>query len=66
MTNEVTIRLVFFFGIFTLMAVWELVAPRRSLTTSKTVRWLGNLGITFFNSVVVRVVAPLLPVSMAL
>ena len=66
MTNEVTLRLAFFFGIFTLMAVWELVAPRRSLNTSKTVRWLSNLGITFLNPVVVRAVSPLLPVGMAL
>ena len=66
MTNEVMLRFAFFFGIFTLMAVWELVAPRRTLTTSKTVRWLSNLGITFLNPVVVRALSPLLPVGMAL
>ena len=66
MTNEVMLRFAFFFGIFTLMAVWEMVAPRRTLTTSKTVRWLSNLGITFLNPVVVRALSPLLPVGMAL
>jgi sterol desaturase/sphingolipid hydroxylase (fatty acid hydroxylase superfamily) len=66
MSNEVVIRLGFFFGIFALMAIWEVLAPRRSLTTSKTVRWFSNLGITFLNPVVVRLVSPIMPVSMAL
>ena len=34
--HEVTIRLGFFFGVFTIMAVWEIIAPRRALTVSKT------------------------------
>jgi sterol desaturase/sphingolipid hydroxylase (fatty acid hydroxylase superfamily) len=66
MHNETVIRLSFFFASFALMAVWELVSPRRTLTTSKTVRWVSNLGITFLNPVVVRIAAPLLPVGMAL
>jgi len=63
---EVAIRLGFFFGVFALIAIWEVLAPRRSLTTSKTVRWLSNLGITFLNPVVVRLVSPIMPVTMAL
>ena len=66
MSNEVVIRLGFFFGIFALMAAWELLAPRRFLNTSKTRRWLSNLGITFLNPVVVRLVSPIMPVGMAL
>ena len=66
MSNEVAIRLGFFFGIFALMAIWEVLAPRRSLTTSKTRRWLNNLSITFLNPVVVSLVSPIMPVSMAL
>lgn len=54
MANEVAIRLGFFFGIFIVMAIWELLAPRRALTVSKTVRWLNNLGLVFFNSLVIR------------
>jgi sterol desaturase/sphingolipid hydroxylase (fatty acid hydroxylase superfamily) len=64
--NEVAIRLVFFFGIFAIVAAWELVAPRRPLTTSKTVRWFSNLGITFLNPAVVRLVFPILAVGVAL
>jgi sterol desaturase/sphingolipid hydroxylase (fatty acid hydroxylase superfamily) len=66
MPHETVIRLSFFFGIFAVMAVWEFIAPRRILTTSKGVRWLSNLGITVLNPVVVRAVSPLLPVGMAL
>jgi sterol desaturase/sphingolipid hydroxylase (fatty acid hydroxylase superfamily) len=66
MHNETAIRLAFFFGIFCVMAAWELVAPRRPLTASKTIRWISNLGITVINPLVVRIASPLLPVAMAL
>jgi hypothetical protein len=39
MRNEIAIRIGFFLGIFALVAIWELLAPRRALTTSKTWRW---------------------------
>ena len=66
MSYEVVIRLGFFFGVFALIAIWEVLAPRRSLTTSKSVRWFSNLAITFLNPVVVRLVSPIMPVTMAL
>lgn len=66
MHNEVAIRLAFSLGIFALVATWELVAPRRPLTTSKTVRWFSNLGITFLNPAVVRLVFPILAGGVAL
>ncbi len=31
------------------VAIWELLAPRRTLTISKISRWISNLGITFLN-----------------
>lgn len=65
-TYEVAIRLGFFFGVFALIAIWEVLAPRRSLTTSKTMRWLSNLGIAFLNPVGVRLVTPIMPVTLAL
>ena len=63
--NEVTIRLVFFFGIFAVMAAWEIVAPRRALTVSKLVRWSNNLGLVFLNSFVVRLLFPAAAVGVA-
>ena len=64
--NEVTIRLGFFFGVFLLIAVWEVVFPRRPLTVSKMLRWYSNLGIVFLNSLVLRLAFPVLAVGMAM
>jgi len=65
MTNEMPIRLGFFFGVFGVMALWEMVSPRRRLQTSKAVRWANNLGLVFFNSFVLRLVFPAAAVGMA-
>jgi len=66
MSHEITIRLFFFFSIFIVIALWEHLAPRRALTTSKKSRWITNLAITFLNPAAVRLVFPILAVSMAL
>jgi len=63
---EMPIRLGFFFGILLLVALWELRAPRRPLTQPKSLRWLNNLGLTFFNSLVLRLLFPAAAVGMAL
>lgn len=63
--NEPLIRMGFFFGILLIMAGWELVAPRRPLTASKSVRWGSNLGIVVLNSVVLRLLFPAAAVGMA-
>lgn len=63
--HEVAIRLGFFFGVFALMALWEIVAPRRVLTVSKAVRWTHNLGLVFFNSIVLRLIFPAAAVGVA-
>jgi hypothetical protein len=60
--NVVVIRLSFFIGIFILVAIWELLAPRRPLIFSKPVRWYSNIGIVFFNSLVMRWTFPVLAV----
>jgi sterol desaturase/sphingolipid hydroxylase (fatty acid hydroxylase superfamily) len=63
--NEMVIRLSFFFGIFAVMGLWELAAPRRALTVSKAVRWANNLGLVFFNSFILRLIFPAAAVGMA-
>jgi len=65
MKNEPAIRLAFFFGIFAIMAICELVAPRRVLTVSKTMRWTNNLLLVFLNSFVLRALFPTAAVGMA-
>ena len=58
MDNELLIRLGFFFGILVVMFLWELIAPRRPLTTSKITRWFSNLGLVLIDSIVVRLFFP--------
>jgi sterol desaturase/sphingolipid hydroxylase (fatty acid hydroxylase superfamily) len=66
MNNEVVIRLVFLVGIFGLIAIWERMSPRRSLTTSKTARWISNLCITCLNPLVLYLIFPILAIDIAL
>ena len=63
--HEATIRLSFFLSIFAVMAVWELLVPRRTLTVSKTVRWVNNLGLVALNTVLLRLLFPAATVGMA-
>ena len=64
--NEAPIRLGIFFGVFLIMLVWELVAPRRLLSVSKLLRWSSNLGLLVVNSIVLRLLFPAAAVGMAL
>ena len=63
--HEVAVRLGFFFGVFLLMALWELKSPRRDLSVSKAWRWLNNLGLVFLNSLVLRWLFPAAAVGVA-
>lgn len=65
LANEAPIRLGCFVGILAVMALWEVLAPRRALTVSKTVRWANNLGLVFFNSFLLRLIFPAAAVGMA-
>jgi sterol desaturase/sphingolipid hydroxylase (fatty acid hydroxylase superfamily) len=57
--GELSIRLGFFIGILIIMALWEVFAPRRPLTTSKPTRWVSNLGLALIDSVLVRLIIPI-------
>lgn len=65
LANEKEIRMSFFFGMLVFIALWELLAPKRALTVSKTVRWVNNLGLVFFNSFILRVLFPAAAVGVA-
>jgi sterol desaturase/sphingolipid hydroxylase (fatty acid hydroxylase superfamily) len=65
-SHEAAVRLAFFFGILSLIAVFEIVAPRRPLTTSKLSRWFRNLGVVAISTVLVRIVFPISAVQLAL
>jgi sterol desaturase/sphingolipid hydroxylase (fatty acid hydroxylase superfamily) len=65
LNHEPAIRLACFLGIFAVMAVWELLAPRRRLTQPKAQRWFNNLGLVIFNTALLRLAFPLAAVGMA-
>ena len=60
-----TIRLALFIGLFSLLALAEAVWPRRPLTTSKSKRWMANVSIVVVDSLVVRLLFPIVPISLA-
>jgi len=63
--NEATVRLAFFLAILLLIAVFEVFAPRRPLSTSKRSRWFGNLGVVVVSAILLRIVFPVTAVQLA-
>ena len=64
--HEPAIRMSAFVGVFAIMAVWELIAPRRALTVHKSVRWTNNLALVALNTVALRVAFPIAATGLAL
>ena len=64
--NEKEVRMAFFFGVLLIMAIWEIAAPRRSLTVSKALRWTNNLALVFFNAWLLRLVFPAAAIGVTL
>jgi sterol desaturase/sphingolipid hydroxylase (fatty acid hydroxylase superfamily) len=64
-TTETVVRLGTFAGVLALMAAWELLAPRRTLTVSRPGRWFSNLGLVVLNTVAVRLLVPLGAIGVA-
>lgn len=63
--SEAAVRMTVFLVIFASMAVWEFAAPRRPLAMGKAVRWFSNLVIIFVNTILVRIIFPIMPVALA-
>lgn len=63
--HEPAVRLLAFCGVFALLALWEIAAPRRAQLHGRTVRWKANLGLVAFNTVLVRLVFPFAAVAFA-
>ena len=64
--QEAAIRCGCFFGTLAVMALWELLAPRRPLTQSKPQRWSSNLGLALLNNLVWRLLMPAGAVGLAM
>jgi sterol desaturase/sphingolipid hydroxylase (fatty acid hydroxylase superfamily) len=65
-SHEPLIRLAAFSGIFALIALWELLAPRRRQVVGRLRRWPANLGIVVIDTLLVRLVFPTAAVGVAL
>lgn len=63
---EVTVRLGVFLGVLLLMAIWEVLAPRRPLTVGKPLRWASNLSLVVLNALLARLLIPITAVGAAI
>ena len=61
-----TLRLGVFLGLFVLMGVWECLAARRERKLTRLDRWPSNLGVSFLDAFLARLVAPAGAVGFAL
>ncbi len=66
LAHESVVRVSFFLAILIAMALWEILSPRRPLTTSRTLRWYSNLGLVFIDTLTLRLLLPFQAVGMAL
>ncbi len=66
MENEAGLRVFFFVAILAIMAIWEMLSPRRDRRIGRPVRWVRNLSLVFLNSFLARVVVPFTAVGAAL
>ncbi len=64
--DETTIRLGAFIAIFVIMAGLELAFPRRPQTLPRVLRWSNNLGIVVINTLLLRLLFPILAVGVAI
>ena len=65
-SNEPVLRFGFFLGVFLLMAVWEILAPRRERVASRKIRWTGNFGVVLISTLLVRFLIPTAAVGLAM
>jgi len=63
--HENAIRISIFLIVFFIVAVWELIAPRRALIANKTRRWFTNISMTTINRGLMVITFPVLPVGLA-
>jgi sterol desaturase/sphingolipid hydroxylase (fatty acid hydroxylase superfamily) len=65
-THEPLIRLSIFGGLFVMMAVWEVLAPRRTPAIGRGWRWPNNLGVVVLDALLLRILLPTTAVGLAL
>ncbi len=63
---EPLLRLGCFAGVLALMALWEILAPRRRQAVGRLRRWPGNIGVVVVDTLIVRLLFPTAAVGVAL
>lgn len=63
--HETIIRLGSFFGIFALLAIWEISSPKRQLLNLRRFRWFSNIGLIVISNVLIRFIIPTAAVGIA-
>ena len=63
--SEATFRLVAFFSVLIVLICLEIFFPRRQLELPRAQRWFSNIGISFFNTLFVKLVFPLAGIGAA-
>ncbi len=63
--HESLFRLMIFIAVLTLVAIWEIISPRRKLKISKSYRWINNLGLVFLNTILLRLIFPVAATGVA-
>jgi sterol desaturase/sphingolipid hydroxylase (fatty acid hydroxylase superfamily) len=66
MNPETFIRVGSFITMLVVMGTAEPLWPRRTLDVSKTQRWFSNISIAVFSTILVRILIPIIPTSLAL
>jgi sterol desaturase/sphingolipid hydroxylase (fatty acid hydroxylase superfamily) len=66
LAHEPALRLGAFAAVLAVMAIWEVLAPRRLRPLSRRWRWPANLGVVALNTVIVRALFPAAAVGLAL
>ena len=65
LSHEILFRTACTFIVLGLMALWEILAPRRPLRLPKRVRWFNNLTLVMLNNLLVRALFPTAAVGVA-
>ena len=60
------IRLAVFGSVFAVMAIWELVEPRRTQSIGRGRRWPNNLGVVVLDTLLIRILFPTTAAGLAL
>ncbi len=64
--HHASIRLGVFLGVFALMALWEVLAPRRHARAPTGARWMNNLALIALDTLLVRLLLPAAALAAAL